>query len=45
MFYEFPKNLSLDEVRNVVQRHNEALGVTAFIEADRGGIVIFKPLS
>lgn len=42
MFYEFPKNLSLEEVRNVVQRHNEALGVTAFIEADRGEIVIFN---
>lgn len=42
MFYEFPKNLMLDEVREVVRSHNEALGVTAFIEADRGEFVIFN---
>lgn len=44
MFYEFPVDLSLDEVRAVVAEHNAALGVSAFIEADRGDHVIFNYL-
>jgi RNA ligase len=44
MFYEFPADLTLDEVRAVVAEHNEALGVSAFIEADRGDHVIFNYL-
>jgi RNA ligase len=42
VFYEFARNMTLDETRDVVRRHNEALGVTAFIEADRGDIVLFN---
>jgi RNA ligase len=42
MFYQFAPDMSLAETREVVNRHNEALGVTAFIEADRGDYVIFN---
>lgn len=42
MRYRFPEDLSLDEVRTVVNDHNEALGTKAFIEADRGDHVIFN---
>lgn len=42
MFYKFPENLTLDETRSVINAHNEALGVKAFIEADRGDISIFN---
>ncbi len=44
MFYEFAANLTLEEVRDVINRHNESLGVKAFIEADRGEYVIFNYL-
>lgn len=42
MFYKFPANMTLDETRDVVRRHNEALDVTAFIEVDRGDFVLFN---
>lgn len=42
MFYEFPTNMSLAETREVIAEHNAALGVKAFIEADRGDFVIFN---
>lgn len=44
MFYTFPADLTLDEVRSVVNEHNAKLGVRAFIEADRGDHVIFNYL-
>lgn len=44
MNYEFPKNLTLDEVRSVITAHNLALGSTSFIEADRGDHAIFNYL-
>lgn len=42
MRYEFPKDITLDEVRAVVARHNERTDSRAFIEADRGDHVIFN---
>jgi T4 RnlA family RNA ligase len=42
MFYKFPDNMTLNETRTVVAAHNEKLGVKAFIEADRGDLVIFN---
>lgn len=42
MRYEFPANLTIDEVRSVIARHNERTGADAFIEADRGDHVIFN---
>jgi len=44
MDYQFPQNMTLDEVRSVITSHNERLGVKAFIEADRGNHVIFNYL-
>lgn len=40
--YTFPDNLTIEEVRSVVDAHNAALGTKAFIEADRGDHVIFN---
>jgi RNA ligase len=40
----FPHNMTLDETRAVIKAHNEALGATVFIEADRGDHVIFNYL-
>lgn len=42
LFYTFPANLTLDEVTDVIARHNEALGVTAFVRADKGEYVVFN---
>jgi RNA ligase len=42
MFYPFPQDLTLAEVRETIRVHNEKLGVAAFIEADRGDHVIFN---
>lgn len=42
MFYKFPADMSLSETREVIRRHNESLGVDAFIEADKGEYVIFN---
>jgi T4 RnlA family RNA ligase len=42
MRYEFPKDITLDEVREVIARHNERTDSRAFIEADRGDHVIFN---
>ena len=42
MRYEFPANMTLEEVRGVISRHNERTGAKAFIEADRGDHVIFN---
>lgn len=44
MFYDFPPDLELDEVRSVVARQNYHLGVDAYIEADRGDFIIFNYL-
>ena len=42
MRYEFPANMTLEEVRGVIARHNERTGSNAFIEANRGDHVIFN---
>lgn len=42
MFYEFPKNITLDEVRSAVKNANTRLGTNLFIEADRDDHVIFN---
>lgn len=42
MRYEFPADMTLDEVRGVIARHNERTGSKAFIEADRGDHFIFN---
>jgi RNA ligase len=42
MFYDFPSELSLEEVKSVVEQHNARTGTTAFIEADRGDHVVFN---
>lgn len=42
MFYEFADNLTLNEVTEVIERHNARLGVTAFIRAERGPFVVFN---
>jgi RNA ligase len=44
VFYEFPHDLTIDEVREVIARHNERTGTRAFIEADRGDYSIFNYL-
>lgn len=44
MFYEFPDNLTLEEVRKIVVERNEMLGTNVFIEADRDEFVIFNYL-
>jgi T4 RnlA family RNA ligase len=44
MRYEFPQDITLAEVSDVVARHNAKLGVNAFIMADRGDYVIFNYL-
>ena len=44
MRYEFPKNITLDEVRAVIDRANVRLDGKIFIEADRGDHVIFNYL-
>jgi RNA ligase len=40
--YAFPHNLTLDEVRLVIQRHNARTATQAFIEANRGDHVVFN---
>lgn len=42
MRYQFPVDITLDEVRATIARHNERTGTKAFIEADRGDHVIFN---
>jgi RNA ligase len=42
VFYDFPISLGLDEVRLAVKNHNQRMGATGFIEADRGDHVIFN---
>ena len=42
MRYQFPVDMTLDEVRATIARHNERTGTKAFIEADRGDHVIFN---
>lgn len=42
VFYDFAHGMTLAETRDVITRHNEALGVQAFIEADRGDFVVFN---
>lgn len=42
MRYQFPVDMSLEEVRATIARHNERTGTKAFIEADRGDHVIFN---
>ena len=42
MRYQFPIDMTLDEVRAAVMAHNERLGAKSFIEADRGDHVIFN---
>jgi RNA ligase len=44
MRYDFPSNITLEEVTNVIARHNERTGTTAFIKADRGDHFIFNYL-
>ena len=44
MRYQFPHNISLDEVRSVVDRANARLDGKIFIEADRGDHIIFNYL-
>jgi RNA ligase len=44
MFYEFPVGMTLDEVRGVVNRHNERCGAKLFIEADKGSYIVFNYL-
>lgn len=40
--YEFPSNLNIDHVRQIVNAHNERLGVQAFREIVRGDFTIFN---
>lgn len=42
MFFKFADNMTLAETHDVINRHNEALGVKAFIEAHRGEYVLFN---
>lgn len=42
MRYEFPTDITLEEVRQSVANHNARTGTNSFIEADRGDIVIFN---
>lgn len=42
MNYQFPQNITLEEVRCAVRNANERLGTTIFIEADRDPFVIFN---
>ena len=42
MRYQFPVDMTLEEVRATIARHNERTGTKAFIEADRGDHVIFN---
>lgn len=42
MKYDFPVDITLDEVRSVIKQHNMNIGADAFIEADRGDLVIFN---
>ncbi len=44
MRYAFPHDITLDEVRGVIARHNERTDSRAFIEADRGDHAIFNYL-
>lgn len=44
MRYDFPVGLTIEEVREAITLHNERLGMTSFIEADRGDHVIFNYL-
>lgn len=44
MFYDFPCDLSLAEVRAAIAEHNKELGTDIFIEADRSDHVIFNYL-
>lgn len=42
MNYQFPQNITLDEVRRAIRNANERLGTHIFIEADRDPFVIFN---
>jgi T4 RnlA family RNA ligase len=42
MNYQFPQNITLDEVRQAIRNANERLGTNIFIEADRDPFVIFN---
>src|SRR5574343_2058061 len=42
MHYQFATELHINEVRAIIEKHNESLGSKAFIEADRGDHVIFN---
>ncbi len=42
MQYQFPQDITLDEVRFAISRANRRLDVNTFIEADRGDYVIFN---
>jgi RNA ligase len=40
--YKFPSNLNIEHVRQIVNAHNESLGVQAFREINRRDITIFN---
>lgn len=42
MRYQFPQDMTLDEVSRVVERHNERIGQRGFIRAERGCHVVFN---
>lgn len=44
MKYKFPAGIHKDEISEVIQWHNERLGVRAFIEADKGDHTVFNYL-
>jgi|HigsolmetaAR203D_1030402.scaffolds.fasta_scaffold00716_13 Uncharacterized conserved protein len=41
MFYAFPANLTLEEVRNVIRKHNERIGAVGFCEIVKDGYTAF----
>lgn len=44
MHYTFPADLTLDEVRTVIQRHNARTATQAFVESDQGDHIVFHYL-
>lgn len=42
MYYEFPANITLDDVRTAIKNANERLETPVFIEIDRGDHLIFN---
>src|SRR6478752_10584590 len=42
MRYQFPHNMTIDEVRTAVANHNERTGVQAFIEVNKDGYTLFN---